>query len=79
MTALEKAIAIIGGPAAVARGLGIGSSMAVNQWKRRGLPCERVIGLSELTGYKVTPHELDPVHYPHHDDGLPENLRAGAA
>jgi len=76
---LFRAINLAGGPKVIVARLGLKSSMAVSQWKARGLPLERVIDLSRLTSWQITPHELSPKHYPHPNDGLPEALRNKAA
>jgi len=75
MTALDRIISIVGSPAALAQRCGVKSSMAVTQWRKRGVPVERVLELSRLTDYRVTPHDLDPEHYPYPDDGLPVKYR----
>lgn len=36
------------------------------------------LAIGERTGWKVTPHELLPMVYPHPDDGLPAHLRSVA-
>ena len=77
--ALEKAIKLIGSPIAVAAGFGFSSGTTITQWRKRGVPAERVLQLSKMTEYKITPHELDSEHYPHPDDGLPEAMRRGKA
>ena len=79
MDALERAISIIGSPTAVAAAFGFSSSMTITQWRKRGVPTDRVLRLAKETGFEVTPHDLDPEHYPHPDDGLPENMRKEAA
>ena len=77
-TPLEKAIAIIGNRAGLAIQLGI-SAPAVSKWRQ--CPSDRVLEVSRLTGWQVSPHELRPDYYPHPCDGLPESERAshGAA
>jgi DNA-binding transcriptional regulator YdaS (Cro superfamily) len=42
---------------------------------RKTVPAERVIGIAEATGWKITPHQIAPHIYPHPHDGLPVNLR----
>jgi DNA-binding transcriptional regulator YdaS (Cro superfamily) len=65
---LKNAIALIGGPAAVAALFGI-SSQAVSQWKTA--PYDRVLGIAEATDWRVTPHQLRPDLYPNAGDGIP--------
>lgn len=74
MDSLKRVISIVGSQSALAKMCGIKSSMAVSQWFRRGVPVERVLQLSQLTDYKVTPHDLDPTHYPNPRDGLPVDI-----
>ena len=70
---LEKAISIIGNRAGLAVLLGI-SAPAVSKWRQ--CPPDRVLEVSRLTGWQVSPHELRPDYYPHPCDGLPESERA---
>lgn len=55
------------------------SPQGVSKWAEAGVPSERVLAVSKATGYEVTPHRLRPDLYPHPDDGLPPELRSGAA
>lgn len=57
---LTEAVRLVGGNAAVAKIFGI-SREAVGQWDR--CPAERVLGLSDATGGKVTPEQLRPDIY----------------
>ena len=75
---VETAIDDAGGPSVVARHFGLKRPWAVSKWMRN-LPAGRVIGLSELTNWEITPHQLAPDLYPHPNDGLPEELRNKAA
>lgn len=60
---------------AIAKGLGI-TPQAVNQWFNKSvIPPRFVLPVCELTGWKVTPHEVRPDLYPSTDDGLPDNLK----
>ena len=65
--ALARAVALVGGPSAVARLLSI-SSQAVSQWRR--VPAERVLEMERATADpetnlpRVTRHELRPDLYP---------------
>lgn len=56
----ERAIDILGGPAAVGRLFGV-SAWAASKWRHR-VPAERVIALEKATG--VSRHELRPDIYP---------------
>ncbi|WP_410478835.1 transcriptional regulator [Pseudomonas sp. zfem005] len=58
-TALEKAISAVGGGRALAQALGI-SPMAISQWKRRGVPVERVPAVVRACNGLVRAHELRP-------------------
>jgi DNA-binding transcriptional regulator YdaS (Cro superfamily) len=73
--ALDRAIAAIGGPAALGRELGI-SSQAIAQWRR--CPPLRVLGVERATG--VPRHELRPDLYPaaEHDSSREEAAPARA-
>ncbi len=66
---LQKAIAFCGGPIPLAIALGLHKT-AVYKWGDQ-CPAERVIAVSELTGWRVTPHQLRPDIYPNKRDGLP--------
>ncbi|MBY0336321.1 MAG: type II toxin-antitoxin system CcdA family antitoxin [Acetobacteraceae bacterium] len=52
---MEKALRAAGGPAALARAIGV-TRGAVSQWRR--VPPERIAAVSRATG--LAPHELDP-------------------
>jgi DNA-binding transcriptional regulator YdaS (Cro superfamily) len=54
---LTEAVALIGGPAAVGKELGI-TSQAVSQW--RIAPAERCLEIERLTGGEVTRYDLRP-------------------
>lgn len=58
-SALERAIRTAGGGRALARKLGV-SPMAVSQWKKRGVPAERVPAVVRATDGAVQAHELRP-------------------
>lgn len=60
--ALAAAIETIGGYAATARALGIGTAWAVQKWKQ--CPAERVRALVKACDEAVTPHDLRPDLYP---------------
>lgn len=54
--ALQRAIDILGGPAAAAKAIGGLKSQAISQWKR--VPAERVLAVESLTG--ISRHILRP-------------------
>ena len=58
---LKHALEIIGGPAALARQLGI-SKQAVGQWPR--VPAERVLDVVRACDGGITRHQLRPDIYP---------------
>jgi len=69
MTALERAVALAGGQAALARLVGVRQPHIWNWLHRNGrVPAERVIAVEAATG--VPRHELRPDIYP------PENQAA---
>ena len=59
--ALDRALKVVGGPAALAKELGI-KSQAVSQW--RMVPDRRVIAVESAVGCEVTRYELRPDLYP---------------
>jgi hypothetical protein len=69
---VADAIDSLGGDTAVAKLAGLKTSWAVAKWRVK-LPAERTIWLAEQTGYKYTPHMLNPVMYPNATDGLPSS------
>nr|WP_165674707.1 Cro/CI family transcriptional regulator [Pseudomonas otitidis] len=58
-TPLDKAIKAAGGGRALALAIGI-SPMAISQWKRRGVPVERVPAVVRACQGMVKAHELRP-------------------
>jgi DNA-binding transcriptional regulator YdaS (Cro superfamily) len=73
---LQKAVSIVGlKPLASAIDV---KYQAVQNYLKSRTPAEKVIGVSEATEWKVTPHQLRPDLYPHPMDGLPDHLRLGA-
>lgn len=62
---VKRAIDLAGGPACVAQALGV-SPQAIGKWKKR-LPAERVLALEELSGFRVSRHDLRPDIYPAND------------
>lgn len=77
---LRQAVDAAGGPSSVARGFGV-SVQAVYQWLagERPFPDGRVLRLSELGRWQVSPHTLNPDLYPNPTDGLPPEMREEAA
>lgn len=73
MTALDKAIRLAGGQAALGRIVGVGRS-SINKWVKiyQGrVPDDHLISIYLATG--VTPHELRPDRHPTPTSGIPEN------
>ena len=66
---LSSAIDLCGGPVQLATDLGLHKT-AIYKWGDQ-CPAERVLSVSEKTGWKVTPHQLRPDLYPNPCDGLP--------
>lgn len=74
MSIVERAIAEAGGVAPVAERFEI-NPVSVYEWISKGrLPAPRVIPLAELTDWKYTPHQLDPILYPNPIDGIPPSI-----
>lgn len=48
---------------------------AVDGWKKKGLPADKVLAVAKACDFALTPHELRPDLYPHPDDGLPADRR----
>ncbi|EMD2746394.1 MULTISPECIES: YdaS family helix-turn-helix protein [Enterobacterales] len=69
MNGIENAINRSGSASALGALIGV-SKMAVSQWRRKGVPADRVLQIYGVTG--VTPHELRPDLYPNNTDGLPK-------
>ena len=57
---LERAIAIAGGPSALARVLGLPWASTVTNWLARGVPAERCLAIELATNGAVTRYELRP-------------------
>lgn len=70
---VKTAIELAGGLSEVARCFKI-KPWAVSKWRTK-VPSERVLPLCKLINWQVTPHQIDPILYPHPDDGLPDELR----
>lgn len=76
---LEKAIEIIGGQVATAKAINT-SQPSIWKWlnsTKEGVAGEFVIPVAKATDWQVTPHQLRPDLYPHHDDGLPRACGLG--
>lgn len=54
--ALDRALLVAGGPAALARSVGNLTPQAVSQWNR--VPADRVLDVERLTG--ISRHDLRP-------------------
>jgi len=61
-TALDRAIKAAGGGKVLAEKCGV-SAMAVSQWKKRGVPAERVRAVVRAANSQVLAHELRPDLY----------------
>lgn len=61
--ALIKAIELAGGVSETAKKIGT-TKQAVSNWKKSGLPAERVIALEEACSGLVTRNQLRPDLYP---------------
>ena len=58
---LDRAAKVMGTQAALAEKLGV-TAQAVTNWRRNGVPAERVLDIERVTG--VPRHELRPDIYP---------------
>lgn len=79
---LEKIVDLVGGQAALAKGLESPEKPIkqghVWNWLNvtiDGIPAEHVIKACELVKFEVTPNQLRPDLYPHPHDGLPDGMR----
>lgn len=73
---ISDAILAAGGAAVVAERLEI-NPVSVYEWiSRDKLPPARIIPIAELTDWKITPHQLDPIIYPNPTDGIPPPIVA---
>lgn len=70
-SALERAIKAAGSAVALAKVVGV-TAMAVTNWKKRGVPADRVLTIEKATGVKR--YELRPDIYP-----VPRSRKAAAA
>lgn len=67
MTAIEKAVLIVGGQTILAKHLNI-RPQAVQQWVASGrIPARRAIAIEKIVAGAVTRHELRPDLYPLED------------
>jgi DNA-binding transcriptional regulator YdaS (Cro superfamily) len=75
MHVLKDKITAIMSQSEIAKRLGV-KSQAVSGWLNFTgiIPADRVIPLSRILGWKITPHELRPDLYPNQNDGLPSGL-----
>lgn len=74
---VADAIDFLGGDTAVAARAGLKTSWAVSKWRKK-LPPDRVRWLAEQTGWKWTPHMLDPKLYPNAADAMPKSRRGAS-
>lgn len=63
MSALERAIEVAGGLSALAFRLGV-KPQVVHNWRKRGIPPQRVLEIERATQGLVTRHQLHPDLYP---------------
>lgn len=76
---IEDALHEAGGVPRVAERFEI-NPVSVYEWiSRNKLPAARVIPLAELTDWRFTPHQLDPLLYPNPTDGIPPPILAEQA
>jgi DNA-binding transcriptional regulator YdaS (Cro superfamily) len=68
---LQKAINLAGSQSALASLIDKRQSN-ISTWLHRDnrVPAEAVIPIAAALDYQVTPHELRPDLYPHHEDGM---------
>lgn len=79
MNPIQHAAKTIGGQILLAKALRV-TPQAVSQWIHgTPVPVPRVIEISRLSGWQVTPHQIRPDVYPHPDDGLPDERRCHCA
>lgn len=76
MSAVNRAIEIVGSAAELARRIGV-TTQAISQWDR--VPIGRVIAVCRAADWKVTPNDLRPDLYPNRSDGLPSTDDRDAA
>ena len=63
MSAIDQAISRAGGVSALAKLLGTSPQVVCN-WRRRGIPAERVLAVEQATEGEVTRYDLRPDLYP---------------
>ena len=67
---IQKAFVNAGSASQLAKTLSESDQLMYN-WKKRGVPAERVLDVCRAVDWKSTPHELRPDLYPNTYDGLP--------
>jgi len=72
MNGLDEAIKHFGGQSILAKALGV-SSMAISQWKKRGVPASRAVEIETATNGGVPRHLIRPDLF-----GLPKKNKAAA-
>ena len=69
---VEQLFELAGGPSGLQKAFRLKTLWAASKWlKQKKLPPYRIIPACELVGFAVTPHQIDPVLYPHLSDGIP--------
>ena len=75
---LNRAIQFFGSQQALAAWVGLGSSMAISQWKKRGVPAKYCQRIQLGTNNKITVHDLRPDIFGPPDEHGPNNRDAAA-
>ncbi|HKJ89242.1 MAG TPA: YdaS family helix-turn-helix protein [Gammaproteobacteria bacterium] len=64
---IDLACKCVGGQAELARRIGV-RPQSIHKWRKKGVvPAERVLGIEQATGRRVTRHQLRPDLYPVED------------
>lgn len=72
MSALERAITTAGGITALANAIKVTPQVVVN-WRKRGVPTERVRAIVQATNGEVSAHDLAPDLFPEGFEFPPES------
>ena len=70
---VKKAIKIAGGVGALAERMGV-AYQAVQRYRDKKLPANRVIAMCAAVDWRITPHQLAPELYPNSRDGIPKKI-----
>lgn len=62
----------------IAKLVGVSQAMVSKWFKGEAVSPEKVLKLSEISGYKLKPHQIRPDLYPHPNDGVPVEFRSKA-